>query len=147
MKPLHWFIIGFVLTVLEIVVPGFVIFWFGIAGIVTGVVALLITNVPAQFAIFAVLSGIMVVASQRIAKRWTHGSPKQVGSERLPGSEGLVTEAIRPPAMGMVRVLGEDWRAEADAAIEAGRTVRVKKGVGTHLVVGATNRDSTAAPM
>jgi membrane protein implicated in regulation of membrane protease activity len=37
--------------------------------------------------------------------------------------------------MGMVKVLGEIWRAESDVVIEAGAGIRVKKVIGNHLVV------------
>ena len=135
MKPVNWFIIGFILTVMEIVHPAFVIFWFGIAGVVTGIIALFLHSLGPQVAIFAVLSGILVLASRPLARRWTHGSPDKVGSERLSGAQGLVLSAIQPPAMGMVKVLGDTMRAEADAPIEAGRMIRVKEVVGTHVVV------------
>ena len=144
MKPIHWFMIGFALTALEIVVPGFVIFWFGIAGVVTGLIALILPSIPVQVAIFVILSGVLVAASQRIARRWTHPSPGRIGSERLHGAEGLVTETIRPPAMGMVKVLGELWRAEASVAVEAGQTVHVRRVDGTHVVVEPATRASTA---
>jgi inner membrane protein len=143
-KPTHWFMIGFALTALEILVPGFVIFWFGIAGVVTGLIALILPSIPAQVAIFVILSGILVAASQKIARRWTRPSPGRIGAERLHGIEGLVTEAIRPPFMGMVKVLGELWRAESSVAIEAGQTIRVRRVDGTHVVVEPGTRASTA---
>jgi inner membrane protein len=135
MKPVNWFILGFVLTVMEIMIPGFVIFWFGIAGVITGIISLFLHNLPAQIAIFVVLSGIMVLSAQRIARRWTRHSPESVGSERLHDAHGEVTARINPPDMGMVKVLGEIWRAESSVVIEVGSSVRVKKVVGNHLVV------------
>lgn len=136
MSPVKWFILGFVLTVLEIVHPAFVIFWFGIAGVVTGVIALFWHYLPAQIAIFVILSGVLVLLGQRISRRWTKHSPENVGSERLHDAHGEVTTRINPPDMGMVKVLGEIWRAESDAAIEVGASIRVKKVIGNHLVVG-----------
>jgi membrane protein implicated in regulation of membrane protease activity len=135
MNPVNWFILGFVLTVMEIIIPGFVIFWFGIAGVITGVISLFMPNLPAQIAIFVVLSGIMVFFAQKIARRWTKHSPESVGSERLHDAHGEVTARISPPDMGMVKVLGELWRAESDVVIEVGASVRVRKVVGNHVVV------------
>ena len=72
---------------------------------------------------------------QRIGRRWTKHSPESVGSERLHDAHGEVTVRINPPDMGMVKVLGEIWRAESDVVIELGASVRVKKVIGNHLVV------------
>lgn len=135
MTPVKWFIIGIVLTVMEIVVPGFVIFWFGIAGVITGVIALLLKNVPAQVAIFVILSGILVLSAQKIARRWTRHAPERVGSERLENAPGIVVKRIAPPGFGMVKVMGEIWRAEADTVLEVEARVRVKQLVGNHVVV------------
>jgi membrane protein implicated in regulation of membrane protease activity len=120
---------------MEIVIPGFVIFWFGIAGVVTGVVALFLHSVPAQVVIFVVLSAVLVFSAQKIARRWNRQSPSQVGSERLHRAEGLVVKRIIPPEMGTVKVLGEIWRAEAKTAIEPNQRVQVVAVVGNHLVV------------
>jgi membrane protein implicated in regulation of membrane protease activity len=143
-KPTHWFMLGFALTALEIVIPGFVIFWFGIAGVVTGLIALILPSIPAQVAIFVILSGVLVAASQRIARRWNHATPKQVGSERMIGAEGLVTSSIQPPAPGMVEILGELWGAESSVPLEAGRLVHVERVVGTHVVVKPSHRENAA---
>jgi len=135
MKPVNWFVLGFILTVMEIIVPGFVIFWFGIAGVITGIIALFMPSLAVQIPIFVVLSGILVFSAQKIARRWTKDSPEKVGSERLHDARGIVIERINPPALGMVKVLGEAWRAEAAGPIEVGVNVRVKKVVGNHVVV------------
>ena len=138
----HWFLLGFVLTALEIFIPGFVIFWFGIAGVITGVVAIFLHNDMVELAIFAVLSGVMVIMSQKIARRWTRHTPNRIGSERMSGAHGIVTTRIVPPQMGMVKVLGEFWRAEAQTVVEAGSPVHVKKADGTHLVVEPERSES-----
>jgi hypothetical protein len=135
MKPVNWFILGFVLTALEIIVPGFVIFWFGIAGVITGIIALFMPNLAVQIAIFVVLSGILVFSAQKIARRWTKHSPEKVGSERLHDASGIVIERISPPAMGMVKVIGESWRAEAGVPLEVGARIKVKQVVGNHVIV------------
>jgi membrane protein implicated in regulation of membrane protease activity len=147
MEPVFWFVLGIVLTVLEIVAPGFVIFWFGIAGIVTGILALVVHNLAAQIVVFVVLSGSLVLASQRIARRITRRTPGNVGSERLERAEGIVTAAISPPALGMVKVLGELWRAKADAAIPEGARIRVTHVVGTHVVVEHGDTTPSSVPV
>ena len=53
LKPAVWIIAGLVLAALEIVVPGFVIIWFGVAGVITGVLAIFVRNPYIQFGVLA----------------------------------------------------------------------------------------------
>ncbi|MFO7675283.1 MAG: NfeD family protein [bacterium] len=133
--PVFWIVAGLVVAALEMVVPGFVIIWFGVAAVVTGIVAFFVPSPVAQLAVFAVLSGALVAASQFIARRITRPEPEPVGAHRWLGAQGIVLADIRPPELGRVKILGEEWRARAGSAIEAGRTVRVREVSGTHLVV------------
>lgn len=135
LKPAVWIIAGLVLSALEMVVPGFVIIWFGVAAVVTGILAIFVHNPYVQFGVFLALSALMVVFSQRIARRITHGEPEPVGANRWVGVSGQVVADIRPPEFGRVKVHGEEWRATATCAIPAGGSVRVVAVVGTHLVV------------
>jgi membrane protein implicated in regulation of membrane protease activity len=142
LTPALWIIAGLVLTVLEMIVPGLVIIWFGIAGVVTGILAFFIPNQFVQFSVFVILSGLMVVFSQRIARRITHAEPELVGANRWVGVSGRVIADIRPPEFGRVKVRGEEWRATATCEIKVGSTVRVVAVEGTHLVVESTKEGS-----
>jgi len=135
LTPAVWIIAGLVLAVLEMIVPGMVIIWFGIAGVVTGILAFFVRNEYVQFGVFVVLSGVMVVFSQRIARRITHPEPEPVGANRMQDAVGLVVQDINPPDLGRVKVSGDEWRAEAKAAITRGNRVRVLEVEGTHLLV------------
>jgi hypothetical protein len=135
LTPAVWIIAGLILAVLEMIVPGLVIIWFGIAGVVTGILAFFVRNQYIQFGVFIVLSGLMVVFSQRIARKITHPEPELVGANRWVGVSGRVIADIRPPEFGRVKVLGEEWRATASCQIPAGGAVRVVAVTGTHLVV------------
>ena len=142
LTPAVWIIAGLVLAVLEMIVPGMVIIWFGIAGVVTGILAFFVPNQFFQFSVFIVLSGLMVVFSQRIARRITHAEPELVGANRWVGVSGRVTADIKPPEYGRVKVRGEEWRATATCEIHAGSTVRVVAVDGTHLVVESAKEGS-----
>jgi membrane protein implicated in regulation of membrane protease activity len=135
LTPARWIIAGLVLAVLEMIMPGMVIIWFGVAGVVTGILAIFVHNTYIQFGVFIVLSGLMVVFSQRIARRITHPEPERVGANRWVGVSGRVTTDIKPPEFGRVKVLGEELRATAACEIPAGSTVRVLAVDGTHLIV------------
>ena len=142
LTPARWIIAGLVLAVLEMIVPGMVIIWFGVAGVVTGILAIFVHNQYIQFGVFVVLSGLMVVFSRWIAQRITHPEPERVGSNRMVGVNGRVVVGIKPPEFGRVKVLGEEWRATAACEIPAGGTVRVVAVEGTHLVVESAKEGS-----
>jgi membrane protein implicated in regulation of membrane protease activity len=142
LTPAVWIIAGLVLTVLEMIVPGMVIIWFGVAGVVTGILAFFVHNQYIQFSVFVVLSGLMVVFSQRIARRITHAEPELVGANRWVGTTGRVIADIKPPEFGRVKVHGEEWRATATCEIEAGGMVRVVAVAGTHLEVESAKEGS-----
>jgi len=142
LTPARWIIAGLVLAVLEMFVPGMVIIWFGIAGVATGILAIFVHNQYIQFGVFVVLSGLMVVFSQRIARRITHAEPELVGANRWVGVNGRVTTDIKPPEFGRVKVRGEEWRATATCETKVGSTVRVVAVEGTHLVVESIKEGS-----
>jgi len=124
------------------IVPGMVIIWFGIAGVVTGILAFFVPNQFVRFSVFVVLSGLMVVFSQRIARRITHAEPELVGANRWVGTTGRVIADIKPPEFGRVKVHGEEWRATATRELKAGGTVRVVAVAGTHLEVESAKEGS-----
>lgn len=142
LTPAVWIAAGIVLAVLEMFVPGLVVIWFGIAAIVAGVVAFFVPNPYVQFGVFAVLSLILILSSQRIARRITHPEPEPVGSNRMVGATGRVVQAIVPPDLGRVKVDGEEWRAGARERIEVGAVVRVIGVEGTRLTVEPFNEGS-----
>ncbi|MFO7650882.1 MAG: NfeD family protein [bacterium] len=133
--PALWIMAGLAMVVLEMIVPGLIIIWFGIGAIAAGLVAFLVPNPYVQFGVFVVVSGALVLFSQRIARRITHAEPELVGANRMAGALGLVVADIEPPALGRVKVMGEEWRAEASGPIAAGTQVKVTAVSGTRLVV------------
>ncbi len=62
-EPWHWLILGLILMVLEIFIPSFTIFWFGLAAVVVSGLVWLIPTLPIAMQIFiwVVLSVIVMV--------------------------------------------------------------------------------------
>jgi len=135
LTPAVWIGAGLVLAVLEMIIPGFVVIWFGIAGVITGILAFFVKNTYVQFGVFVSLSTVMVFFSQRIARRITHAEPESVGANRMVGVTGVVLQPIAPPGFGRVKVRSDEWRALATVPIAAGTEVRVTAVDGTHLIV------------
>ncbi|MEP3232591.1 MAG: NfeD family protein [Hyphomicrobiales bacterium] len=64
--PWSWWVVGFILLALEIVVPGVFFLWLGFAAVITGTIALIAPmGWAAQFAIFAGLSLVLAIAGRR----------------------------------------------------------------------------------
>lgn len=135
MKPVVWIVAGLVLAALEMIVPGFVIIWFGVAAVVTGLISFFVHNGYVQFVSFLSLSGLMVFLAQWIGRKITRPEPVPVGANRLADAEGVVTQDIQPGAPGRVKVVGEEWRAESEFVLAAGARVRVVRVEGTRLIV------------
>ena len=140
--PAAWIIGGLILAALEMVVPGFVLLWFGVAAVVTGILALFVHNWIVQLAVFAGLSAALVFTSQLISRRLTKPEPEPVGANRMHGVEGRVVRDIEASGFGRVKVGGEEWRATADQAIAVGKRVKVIEVEGTHLVVEPVSEGS-----
>lgn len=138
-KPGVWFILGLVLAALEMIVPGLVIIWFGVGAILTGIIALFISNPIVHYVAFLFFSGLGIFLAQWIGRKITRPEPEPVGALRYQGAEALVIQEIVPPNYGRVKLSGEEWLAESTERIPMGSKVRVQRVVGTRLIVEPVN--------
>lgn len=127
---LIWFILGVGLAFLELVMPGFIILFFGIGCLVTAAV-LIFAPLPltAQIAVFLVASVLSLVLLRKWLMRWfrgeTTGAAEKEFDDAPIGKRVSVLKSITPPNPGRIRYRGSEWDAEADAAVEAGSTVEI----------------------
>ena len=126
-----WLYAGAILMLMEIMAPGFVIFFFGLAAATVGLVRFAVGDaftLTWQLAAFSALSIVYIL----VLRRWV----KSIFSGRLLdtkadlendyiGRLGKVTEAINPPKPGRVEIGDAQWTATADSAIAAGADVQV----------------------
>jgi len=138
----YWLILGLVLIVLEIAVPSFVVIWFGIAALFTGIAAIWVTDLTGQTAIFVVLSALsFAIGWFGFLKNAKARSQAGQGKESVLGESGIVS-AIKPgdfPA-GTVRfsvaVLGSDeWEFIAEEPLAVGDRCVVVDVLGSKLKV------------
>lgn len=136
---LVWFLIGLVLFLLELVVPGFVIFFFGVGAWITALVCLIAdpgTNL--QIIIFAVISVLSLIALRRIIqKKFFYGSDddsKKVEDE-FTSKEGLALIDFGPGRKGKVEFKGTTWSAESEKEVKEGQSVIIKKKDSFNLIV------------
>jgi inner membrane protein len=132
-----WLILGLILSIAEIVVPGVFLIWLGAAALLTGVLTLAFA-LPgeAQFAIFAAAA----IAAVYAGRRWLRANPIESSdpllndrAARLIGETVLVVEPIEG-GQGRVKVRDGVWNAEGPDTARGAR-VRVVGVNGSRLVV------------
>ncbi len=125
----HWISFGLVLVVSEIVVPLFVIIWFGLAAIMVGFIALLFdTTFPLEIAIWTILSVILLFVWFKFFKEKSISESGQ--SDFGLTTKGIVIEKIPHGERGKVRfespVLGSSqWHATSEENLEVGTTIQI----------------------
>jgi len=134
---LYWLIIGVMMIFMELMLPGFVMFFFAVGALVTaGIAWLYPVSIVAQLAIFIVVSmASLLVLRNFIQKRFFAKKEEEQVEDAaqdqeekplaIPGTKGVVCMTIMPPSEGRLKYAGSYWRATADELIEEGEIVQV----------------------
>lgn len=139
---LYWLIIGVILFVLEMVLPGFILFFFAVGALITALIAYLFPIGAAwQLALFMAASLLTLFLLRDLIQRRFFARPSEhqeadTDQVRIPaGERGVVSVTIAPPAEGRIKCAGSSWRATADERIEEGEIVAVvrQKGLVIHV--------------
>ncbi len=132
-------VIGTLLILAELSVPGFFIAVPGTVLVILGIVYIFMPDIGVVPVVIitlstAVIATLAVMAFYRALARPT--LPTTTTVDKLVGKEGIVTAKIIPNSLkGKVRIDNEIWSATADEEIEVGKKVVVIKGEGVHVVV------------
>jgi len=142
---LVWLAIGLLIMGLEIVVPGFVLFWFGVGGLLTSLFVftriLPAGSAELQWSFFFVSSLLFLFIWHRYMKK--HFSRDIVDEVRDPTIQGLLGRVIKPIAPGMPGEVElydnfhglRRWQAESEDDLGEGDEVRVMEARGIKLLV------------
>lgn len=136
---LFWFFIGLVLFLLELVIPGFFIFFFGLGAWVTALVCLIGepgTNL--QIIIFAVTSVLTLIALRRIIQKkffYNKGTQSEEVEDEFTGKEALAINDFGGVKNGKVEFKGTTWTAESKAEIKEGQRVIIIEKENFKLIV------------
>ena len=126
---LMWLSIGVTFFVLEMAVPGFILFFFGLAAWLTAIGCYFFPwSVTTQLSIFLVLSLACLFGLRGIVKKVFIGDKKTEDTDSIlakGGEKCEVTADIKPPAEGQIKFAGTFWRAEANEEITTGTIVEV----------------------
>jgi len=138
----HWIAIGLALAAAEMVLPTNVLLWFGIAGVVTGlVVAVAEIGAAWQLVVFATLAFVSYFPVRWAAARRVRTGDEGGGGDTLNrrgrsaiGHRVTVIEAIQN-GYGAVRFGDGRWRATCRQDVPEGAKVEVTGVDGTTLTV------------
>lgn len=127
---LLWFFFGLALMLMEMILPGFIVVFFG-AG--AWIVALLLwVGMPISFStqlvVFLVSSVILLFAFRKYGKKYFQGKVSKenpVSIDSVTGEKVTVVADIRPGSGGRVEFNGTVWNAESNEELPKGTTAEI----------------------
>ena len=136
---IFWFILGLGLFILELIMPAFIIFFFGLGAWVTAFVCLIGkpgTNL--QIIIFAITSSILLLALRKIIQKKFLNSintKSEDVEDEFTGKEALATVDFGGIKKGKVEFKGTTWTAESSSEIREGQRVLIIEKDSFKLIV------------
>jgi membrane protein implicated in regulation of membrane protease activity len=130
-KPeLVWFIIGLVLFLLELVIPGFVIFFFGVGAWITALLCLVANpGINLQTIVFALTSILSLILLRKIIQKRFFYNKNELSAEAdddFTGREAIALTTFNPGSIGKVEFKGTSWKAESKSSITQGQIVIIR---------------------
>ena len=126
-----WFLVGLVLLIMEFILPGLVIFFFGVGAWVVAIICLFTEiGINTQLIIFIICS----VVSLLVLRRWLKGvflghtgssQDLKQNMDEFVGQRAIVKQKILPKLGGKVEFHGTNWEAQADQEIDEGTVVEI----------------------
>ena len=99
----------------EIMTVGFLLFWFGIASLISMVVSFFTSNLVIQMVVFLVSSVILILATKPFVKKFMNKKNIATNAYSLIGKTGLVIQEIdNVKGIGQIKVGGEVWSAQSE---------------------------------
>ena len=141
--PLVWFIIGLAFVLIELVVPGFVLIFFGFgAWLVAALGVFVEVNLSIQIVLFVLASVLsLVFFRKKLKARFFQEGHKNSASldEEFLGKEVQVIKDITPEMAGKVEFKGTQWRAKSASEIKAGKMAVIVAKESISLIVQPLN--------
>ncbi|MBR0491771.1 MAG: NfeD family protein [Clostridia bacterium] len=135
-----WLIIAGIFFIAEIFTTGFLVFWFGIGGIVSMITSFFIPDLVIQTVIFIIVSVILIFATKPLVNRFLKTDSVNTNAFSIIGKHGIVIKDFDSiQGKGQIKVGHEVWSAEElnDKKLEKGAEVVVVKIDGVKAIVSA----------
>jgi membrane protein implicated in regulation of membrane protease activity len=141
---LIWFLIGLGLFLLELVIPGFVIFFFGVGAWLTAVICLVANpGINLQVILFALTSVLSLVLLRRMLQKRFFSAREGLAEgieDEFTGREAVASTDLNPGTRGKVDFKGTTWDAESETMIKKGDTVIIRGKNNFKLIVEPKNK-------
>lgn len=122
-----WFAVGFVLFLLEFVMPGFILFFFAIGAWIVAVLTLFIDlSINYQLIIFLISSVLSILLFRKWMKNliWIRKDTSEIEDELI-GKTVTAETFIGPGINGKVEFNGTSWEAQSEDRIEKGERATI----------------------
>ncbi|MEJ7556822.1 MAG: NfeD family protein [Pedobacter sp.] len=133
-----WFCIGFAFFVLEFLIPGFILFFFGLGAWFVAIVSLFFdVSINLQIILF-ISSSLLTVL---LFRKWVKTKLGMIGvnskqlEDEFIGKIGRAETSIIPGSNGKVDFKGTSWDATSNDVISAGENVMITETRSILLVV------------
>lgn len=133
-----WLIIAILFFILEMMGPGFLLFWFGVGALITTVVSIFVDNVIIQIGVFAISSTLLLFCTKPFVKKVTQNKTVLTNAYSIIGKNGIVTKEINTlKGSGQIKINEEIWSAKSSTndIIPEGTTVTVLQIDGVKALV------------
>ena len=136
---LFWFILGLGLFLLELIIPGFIIFFFGLGAWITALICLIgHPGINLQIIIFAISSVLSIIALRRIIQKkffYNRGTQSVDVEDEFTGKEALAMVEFGGMKQGKVEFKGTTWTAESVSEVKEGQRVVIIEKDSFKLIV------------
>jgi len=137
---LIWFIVAVVLLLLEFVIPGLFIVFFGFGALITALcVYLFEPSLAGQFLIFSITSVLSLVFLRKVLMNRLFKNNLADPDEEFIGHYGICLEKMEQGEQGKVEFKGTNWSATSASPIEKGQKVKITNKEGLLLIIEPAN--------
>lgn len=138
----YWLLAAGIFFVAEIFTAGFLVFWLGIAALITMVVSFFVSNLMIQTIVFIIASVILILATKPFVKKFMDVKPTKTNAFSIIGKKAIVIKGIDSINNGgQIKVDGQTWSAVGtnDIDIKEGTEVEILCIDGVKAVVKPTS--------
>ena len=147
LNPLGWLIVGVIIMVSELIIPGGVVFFLGAACVLVAPAIYLgfVTTWVGALTLFFISSLVLVISLRMVVSRFAEGDSTVGNTEELLDELDEIVDVIETigPAdnPGLVKFRGTSWRALGEGEeIPAGNTARIVSRENITLLVEPADR-------
>jgi len=134
-----WFIIGLALFLLELVMPGFVIFFFGVGAWITSLLCLIIhPSANVQVIVFAITSVVTLAIFRRMIRKkffYSKEDHSKIVEDEFTGREAKALNDFGNGTDGKVEFKGTTWDARSESEVRKDSLVIILRKESFKLIV------------